>query len=127
MRCKKSLRVCKREGSHMDAATFVTHAGDMLEQMLGSEARGPGDVENAMRRIEARYGVPYQAQWNARYRKPKQIAAHIYAAIAEAYDDHCASQARKLNEERARTKAAGVFACALVRAAAAVVGEGNQP
>ncbi len=37
------------------AATARSWANELLRR----ESRGPGDMENAMRRLETRYGIPY--------------------------------------------------------------------
>jgi hypothetical protein len=107
----------------MNAATFVDSAGKLASYLVAREMRGPGDVDNAMRRLEARYGVPYQALWNLRYRRPKEIAAHVYAGIISAYDAQCEQQAKRLEHERAVTKAKGSISEAFVRAADAALSE----
>lgn len=104
----------------MNAASFVDDAEKLAERMLELEVRGPGDIESAMRRIEARYGVPYQSLWNLRYRKPKEIAAHVYAALVAAYDDQCEKHARALDHERQITQAKSLFSRALVAASDAL-------
>ena len=114
-----------RKGKRMNAATFVDTAGKLAGQMLAREMRGPGDVDNAMRRLEARYGVPYQALWSLRYRRPKEIAVHVYAGIIAAYDAQCEQQAKRLEHERSITRAKGSIAEAFVRAADAVASKEN--
>lgn len=59
----------------MSGVAIVDSAANMARDLVQREARGPGDLENAMRRIEARYGVPYATLWSLRYRKPKDIMA----------------------------------------------------
>lgn len=110
----------------MNAATFVEHAGELASKMIARETRGPGDVENAMRRLEARYAIPYQALWQARYRRPKQIAAHVYAAIVAAYETECDRQAKLLEHERAITKAKGWPSEAFARASVELVSKENE-
>jgi hypothetical protein len=114
---------CLWKGKRMNAATFVDTAGKLAGHLVAREMRGPGDVDNAMRRLETRYGVPYQALWSLRYRRPKEIAAHVYAGIIAAYDAQCDQQAKRLEHERSITRAKGSIAEAFVRAADAVVRE----
>jgi hypothetical protein len=109
----------------MSAAAFVDHAALVASKMIAREARGPGDIENAMRRIEARYAIPYSVLWALRYRRPKQIAASAFAGIQRAYDLECERQIKLIEHERAITQAKSGFAAALVRAADALVGEGD--
>lgn len=122
---KMGLRRCKLGVNCMDASVFVDHASDMLSRMIKDEVRGPGDVDGAMRRISETYRIPYAYIWSDRYRKPKEIAAHVYAAIVEAYDNHSDMQDRKRADERARTEAKSGLAAYLVRAADFVAGENH--
>ena len=109
--------------SRMNAATFVEHASLLAGKMVSREMRGSGDTENAMRRLEALRGIPYATLWALRYRRPKSIAADIYARIVAAYDHECDRQQQLLEHERAITKAKGAFAAALIRAAASLDSE----
>lgn len=114
---KKSLRV-----EQSDAA-LVERAALWAQAIVQRESRGPGDLDNAMRRLEVRYGVPFQALWALRYRKPKALIASIYLRLQAAYEAECARQMRQLKHELETTRRkAGAFDPA-VAAAAAVVGE----
>jgi hypothetical protein len=66
-------------------------------------ARGPGDLENAMRSIERDYGIDYWITWRLRYRltQCKDIGAAVYARIEAAYLTECERQQRKLAHELA--------------------------
>jgi len=107
----------------MNAASFVEHASLLAEKMVVRESRGPGDTDNAMRRLGVRYGVPYQDLWKLRYRKPKEIAAHVYLAILEGYESQCETQERIYRRERETTKATGWASALMVRAADALAGQ----
>ena len=52
--CKDRLR--SRE---MNASAFVIQARDWARDVVNADVRGPGDLENAMRRVEQRYGIPF--------------------------------------------------------------------
>lgn len=107
----------------MNAALFVDQAGELAGKMVAREMRGPGDIENAMRRIEGRHGIPYQSLWALRYRRPKEISAHVFFQICAAYDAECERQRKLLEHERKLVDAKGFLASALVRAADFVAGE----
>jgi hypothetical protein len=89
----------------MTDAAYVDEAADWARRLTHAEARGPGDLENAWRRLEARYGVSFHTWWALRYRKPKDIAASVYFRMRAAYEDACERQARTLAHELAITKA----------------------
>lgn len=115
----RSEKFSRRSGK-MDAAIFVDSAAEMAGKLVAREMRGPGDIPNAMRRIEARYGVPAETLRSLRYQKPKTILAHVYARIAAAYEAEIERQHRLLDHERSITKAKNGFAAALVRTADAL-------
>jgi hypothetical protein len=97
-------KVCSRKGKSMNAATFVDSAGKLASYLVAREMRGPGDVDNAMRRLEARYGVPYQALWNLRYRRPKEIAAHVYAGLSQPMTPNASNRRSALNTKEPSRK-----------------------
>ena len=94
-----------RSGQRMSDAAYVDEAADWARRLTHAEARGPGDIENAWRRLETRYGVSFHTWWALRYRKPKDIAASVYFRMRAAYEDACERQARSLAHELAITKA----------------------
>jgi len=59
-------------------SSAVDQAAVWARELTRQEARGPGDLSNAWRRLEARYGVPAATFWSLRYRKPKDILASVY-------------------------------------------------
>ena len=66
----------------MSATAYVDDAASMARRLVARESVGPGDTENAMRRCEAKYGIPYQSLWSLRYRPPKRIFIDVYERIA---------------------------------------------
>jgi hypothetical protein len=107
----------------MSDAVFVDEAAGWARQLTQSEARGPGDLESAWRRLEARYGVPWRTFWALRYRKPNEIATSLYARLQAAYRAECERQMRRLQHELEITeRMAGADHPAVV-AAKAVVGK----
>lgn len=81
----------------------VEVAADYANRMIEREARGPGDTEEAMRRIEAKTGIGYWTLWGLRYRRRdlKTIAADQYMRIRNAYLATCARQLQALQNEMA--------------------------
>jgi hypothetical protein len=110
-----------RSGQSMTDIAYVDEAADWARRLTHAEARGPGDIENAWRRLETRYGVSFHTWWALRYRKPKDIAASVYFRMRAAYEDACERQARSLAHELAITKAkAGASHPAVVAAETAL-------
>ena len=99
---------------------LVQDARHWANNLIQREARGPGDTENAMRRVSQRYGIDYAALWSLRYRPPKRIFADIYFGLRAAYLDECDRQLKRLNHELIITKAKAGPDAASVRAAQAV-------
>ncbi|MCA1298014.1 hypothetical protein [Stappia indica] len=85
----------------------VAAAREMASAIVQREIRGPGDLSNAMRRIEQRHGIPYGLLWGLRYRPPKDIMLGAYNALRRAYRTECARQARLLEHELKMAEAAG--------------------
>lgn len=85
----------------------VEAATDHVRTMVQRESRGPGDIENAMRRIEAKYGLPFWTLWHLRKGKAKTVEASLLARIRGAYLDMCQRQASNLLHEIKMEAAAG--------------------
>jgi hypothetical protein len=81
----------------------VEIAADYANRMIEREARGPGDTEDAMRRLEAKTGVGYWTLWGLRYRRRdlKTIAADQFQRIRNAYLATCERQLQALQHELA--------------------------
>lgn len=116
--CKDRLR--SRE---MNASAFVIQARDWARDVVNADVRGPGDLENAMRRVEQRYGIPFAALCGLRYRPPKDVGVSIYTKLQAAHADMCERQMRKFKDELDRTKAKSWLGKTLVRTALVVAGE----
>lgn len=55
----------------MSPAATVEQSQDWARKIVNADVRGPGDLENAMRRVESRFGIPFAALWALRYRPPR--------------------------------------------------------
>ena len=104
-------------------ADAVSDASSWAKWMVQRELRGPGDLDNAMRRVAERHGIPFATLWGLRYRPPKDVFVGVYLKLQAAYVSECLRQERLLRHERENTKAKGVLGEALIRAADAVAGE----
>lgn len=78
----------------------VSEAKEWASHMVVREMRSPGDLENAMRRLEGRYGIPWRTFWNLRYRPPADILVGVWRQLHAAYEAECQRQERLLAHER---------------------------
>lgn len=109
-----------RKGPMSDCA-YVDEAATWARDMERRETRGHGDRENAWRRLEARYGIPWRTFWALRYRKPASITIGLYVRLQAAYRAECERQMKRLEHELEITKAkAGAHHPAVVQAQAVV-------
>lgn len=83
----------------------VDQAAAWANEMVLRETRGPGDLPNAMERLERRHGLPSKTLWSLRYRRPKDIFASLYFKLSEAYQAECERQMRRLSHELEITRA----------------------
>lgn len=61
---------------------IVAEAREFARELTAIEIKGPGDLEPAWRRLEARYGIPYSAFWSLRYVKDlKDVWASIHTML----------------------------------------------
>lgn len=68
------------------SVAYVDEARRMAGDLIARESRGSGDLENAMRRIESRYGIPYGFLWGLRYRPPKDLLMGLFLRLQSAYE-----------------------------------------
>ncbi len=85
-------------------------------ELVRRESRGPGDSENAMRRLEARYGISWRTFWALRYRPPSEVFVSVYQRLHAAYLAECERQERLLRHEIEIVKAKGLASSAVTAA-----------
>lgn len=87
-------------------------------------ARGPGDLDNAMRSIERDYGLDYWFLYQLRYKRDrlKFLSVSVYERLKAAYQAECERQVRKLQHEIEITEKISGPDHGAVRKAKAVVG-----
>lgn len=110
----------------MSDAAFVDQAAAWSNTLLTREIRGPGDTEDAMRRLGNRHGIPVSTLWSLRYRKPKGILSGTFARIRRAYEAECERQLRQLEHELEITKRIAGPGNAAVAEAEALVGSADS-
>jgi hypothetical protein len=84
--------------------TSVDLAQDYARKLIGKEA-GSGDVEEAMRRVEAKTGVGYWTLWGLWHRRRKSVDRDLFARLRGAYLTFCERQISALQHELAIEKA----------------------
>lgn len=111
----------------MSDAAYLDQAAIWSKDLTRMKARGPGDTENAMRRVEREYGIDYGFLWSLRYRRERlrTISISVYEGIRAAYREECQRQMRKLESEIAKTEEIAGPDHAAVRAAKALLGKDN--
>lgn len=100
----------------------VDQAHEWSDEMVRRDLRGPGDVDNAMRRVARRIGVAYSLLWNLRYRKPKDIPTRQYLKLWCAWETLKDNQMRALKDDYARTIAESGYGHNSLASAASVLG-----
>lgn len=98
MRCRET----ESEVRKMSSAEMAT---GYVRRMVERETRGWGDQENALSRLEQRYGLPFWSLQNIRTGRAKTVEAGLFARIRAAYLDLCERQVAKLQHEIAIEKA----------------------
>lgn len=95
------LRKSDNEVEAMSSAVASSHVRRLVEM----ETRGNGDTEAAMRRLEARYGIPFWSLVHLRRGTAKTIDADLFTRIRGAYLSYCEQKISALQHELAIEKA----------------------
>lgn len=80
-------------------------ASGYVRRMVENETRGWGDTENAMSRLEVKYGLPFWTLNNLRTGRAKTVEASLFNRIKAAFADQCGRHARRLLHEAELAKA----------------------
>ena len=73
----------------------VDLAVDYARKAVQSEARGPGDLEDAMRRLEATTGIGYWTWWGLWNKRRKLVDHDLFNRVRGAYLALCQRQLAK--------------------------------
>ena len=106
----------------VNVSSGAVEARTWANELVRRESRGPGDMENAMRRLEYRYGIPWRMFWSLRYRPPTDVMHGVWERLKAAYYAECQRQTRLLQHELEITKIVSPDAPA-VRAAETLLGK----
>jgi hypothetical protein len=69
------------------SAQLLAEARAWADELTKMEIEGPFDLEDAWRRLETRYGIPFATFWSLRYRKElKDIWASLHRMLQLAVD-----------------------------------------
>jgi hypothetical protein len=118
--------MCAKSFCKVSRLSCVTEACGIARELVRRECRGPGDTENAMRRLATRYGLPWRLFWSLRYRPPSDLFVTVRDALFAAHAAECARQERLLRHEIEITKIKAGAEAAAVAAAEAVVDQNNE-
>lgn len=97
-----------RERDSMHAG--VIEAKSWAKWLVQHETRGPGDMPNAMRRLENRYDIPPGVLKSLRYKSPDDILHSVYVSLRSAYLAELERTERAARHEASLVKAA-IQAC----------------
>lgn len=76
-----------------------------VRRMVENETRGWGDQDNALARLEARYGIPFWTLNHIRTGRAKTVEAGTFQRIRAAFVDQCGKHAARLLHEAETAKA----------------------
>lgn len=100
----------RRETVHQERKVMSSAevASGIVRRMVETETRGWGDQDNALYRLEARYGLPFWSLQNLRTGRAKTVEATLFNRIKAAFVDHCGKHAARLLHEAEMAKEANI-------------------
>ena len=101
----------------------VTEAREWARFLVNRESRGPGDRENAIKRVARHSGLTHGFIWSLLYKPPKDMLVSKYESLRRAVVAECERQENALRHEREITEAKSLIGKALVSAADALAGK----
>lgn len=96
---------CRETKHQVHEMSSVDVASGYVRRMVEHETKGWGDQDNALSRLEARYGLPFWSLNHIRTGRAKTVEAGLFARIRGAYLDLCERQVAKLQHEISVEKA----------------------
>jgi hypothetical protein len=98
------MKCTKTQHQEREMSTAEMASG-YVRRMVENETRGWGDQDNALTRLEAKYGLPYWSLQNLRMGRAKTVEATLFNRIKAAFVDHCGKHAARLLHEAQMAKA----------------------
>lgn len=83
----------------MSNRCHMSQATAWADELIREETRGPGDLDNAMRRVARRANVTHGFLWKLRYRNPKDVLAGQFFNLQRAWTELKSRQMRNLRNE----------------------------
>ena len=77
----------------------VARAGVLVREMVRKEQTGPGDTDNALRRLARHYGIGFWTLSHLRKGNAKTCDTTLYERVRTAYLDLCVRQIEALQHE----------------------------
>jgi hypothetical protein len=111
----------------MSNASHISEAARWADWLTKTESRGPGDMPNAWRRLEQRYGIPFQTFRNLRYQHPKDIWAGLYLKLKAAHEMEKQRQFNQLQHELQTARLLGASLDDLASSSSTVVDNKKAP
>ncbi|MDB5612117.1 MAG: hypothetical protein JWP25_9017 [Bradyrhizobium sp.] len=98
--------------NQMTNTDTINQAARWARDLAQMRARGPGDLENAMRSVERDYGIDYWFQWTLRYRasRLKDVGHTVFLKLRAAYEAECSRQMTSTPQRRSPGLIALLFA-----------------
>ncbi|WIW52401.1 hypothetical protein LRP31_25615 [Mesorhizobium mediterraneum] len=88
----------------MSSVDMAGEASGFVRRMVENETRGWGDMDNALTRLEAKYGLPFWTLQNLRTGRAKTVEASMFNRIKIAFVDQCRRHAERLLHEAEMAK-----------------------
>ena len=87
-----------QKGDHVSSTDLAI---DYARKLITEEARGPGDVEEAMRRLETKTGLGYWTLWGLWNRRRKMVDLDLLGRLRGAYLATCEKHLNRLQHDLA--------------------------
>lgn len=88
----------------MSSIDMASEASGFVRRMVENETRGWGDTDNALTRLEAKYGLSFWTLHNLRTGRAKTVEASLFNRIKAAFVDQCGRHAARLLHEAEMAK-----------------------
>lgn len=83
------------------SAQLLAEARGWADELTQMEIKGPFDLEDAWRRLEARHGIPFATFWSLRYRKElKDIWASLHRMLQMAVEHERSRKVAQLSHHQ---------------------------
>ena len=99
------MRNTKTQHEERQVMSSADMATGFVRRMVENETRGWGDTDNALSRLEAKYGLPFWTLQNLRTGRAKTVEATLFNRIKAAFVDQCGRHAARLLHEAEIAKA----------------------